>query len=256
MTTFDTGLTTGLTSNGTSTAANTTTSTASSPSTIRPVAFDLYRDIHKAIRSELFGVATEIARVDPSDAIAIDAVHAQIRRMISFLADHAEHEDGVIQPVLTEQLPALADRVADEHETLERRMAGLLDLSAACAGSANRRFALHQLYLEWTAFTAGYLLHIDLEERVIGPALEDAVGVPRVIEMHEAIVGSIPPPEMAAALALMLPAMNLDDRVDMLGGMRMGAPAEVFSSVWNLTRSVLTADDFAAVSARFGFDAK
>ncbi|MGD9792085.1 MAG: hemerythrin domain-containing protein [Acidimicrobiia bacterium] len=219
-------------------------------STIRPVTFDLYRDIHKAIRSELFAVATEIARVDPSDAIAVNALHTHVQRMISFLVDHAEHEDGVIQPVLVEQLPALADRVADEHETLERRMAGLLDLSTACVATGNRRFALHQLYLEWSAFIAGYLLHIDLEERVIGPAVEDAVGVPRVIEMHEAIVGSIPPPDMAAALALMLPAMNLDDRVEMLGGMRMGAPAEVFSSVWNLTRSVLACDDFDAVSNR------
>ena len=44
---------------------------------------------------------------------------------------------------------------------------------------------------------------------------------------------------MAASLAFMLPAMNVDDRAELLGGMRADAPAEVFSGVVSLARSVL-----------------
>ena len=36
---------------------------------------------------------------------------------------------------------------------------------------------------------------------------------------------------MAKSLALMLPAMNIDDRTELLGGMQQGAPAEVFAGV-------------------------
>jgi hypothetical protein len=57
---------------------------------------------------------------------------------------------------------------------------------------------------------------------------------------------------MAKALALMLPAMNIDDRTEMLGGMQQEAPAPVFESVWGLTRSVLTPGDFRALAARLG----
>ena len=48
---------------------------------------------------------------------------------------------------------------------------------------------------------------------------------------------------MAQSLALMLPAMNVDGRTELLGGMRAGAPAEVFEGVWSLAGSVLDPTD-------------
>ena len=55
---------------------------------------------------------------------------------------------------------------------------------------------------------------------------------------------------MARSLAVMLPAMNLDDRAELLGGMRAGAPAEVFQGVWSLAGSVLAPADRAALATR------
>ncbi|MEZ5238255.1 MAG: hypothetical protein R2716_04710 [Microthrixaceae bacterium] len=60
-----------------------------------------------------------------------------------------------------------------------------------------QRSAAHALYLELAAFTGTYLAHQDLEERGVMPALEVAVGPEKVGEMFGAIVGSIPPEEMA-----------------------------------------------------------
>ena len=57
------------------------------------------------------------------------------------------------------------------------------------------------------------------------------------------------------SLPLMLPAMNVDDRVELLGGMRANAPAEVFAGVWSLAGSVLAPADRAAVAARLGLAA-
>ena len=39
--------------------------------------------------------------------------------------------------------------------------------------------------------------------------------------------------------------MNIDDRTDMLGGMKAGAPPEVFAGLWGLVGSVLTPADYA-----------
>ena len=44
--------------------------------------------------------------------------------------------------------------------------------------------------------------------------------------------------------------MNIDDRAELLGGMRAGAPAEVFQGVWSLVGSVLEADDLRALARR------
>ncbi|MGZ4702187.1 MAG: hypothetical protein ACXV98_13315, partial [Ilumatobacteraceae bacterium] len=70
--------------------------------------------------------------------------------------------------------------------------------------------------------------------------------------IHDAIIGNMPPQQLVAGLALMLPAMNVDDRTELLGGMRATAPAEAFAGVWSLAKSVLTSDDHRAVAVRLG----
>ena len=57
---------------------------------------------------------------------------------------------------------------------------------------------------------------------------------------------------MARSLAFMLPAMNVDDRTEMLGGMRMAAPPEAFEAVVSLAAVVLTPGDYTALAARLG----
>ena len=97
-----------------------------------------------------------------------------------------------------------------------------------------------------------YLAHQDVEERLVLPALERAIGPEAVEDIHRAIVSSIPPDQMARSLAVMLPAMNIDNRADMLGGMRAGAPAQIFEGVWGLANAVLDSADVDALSRRLG----
>lgn len=216
------------------------------------VAADLYRDIHKAIRAELFSLAGTAGGLDPSDPDGRAALADHVRSVVEQLTSHAEHEDRVIQPVVEQHLPALAEIIAVDHHSLEERMDGLLEMAAAAvvAPRAELRARVHHLYLELSSFTGAYLHHQDVEERVVMPGLEAAVGVDAVLEMHEAIVSSIPPEEMARSLAVMLPAMNVEDRVEMLGRMRAAAPAEAFDAVWRLAGSVLTVPDRIAVATR------
>lgn len=221
---------------------------------IREVAFDLYRDIHKAIRTELFSAVTTAASLDPADGIGRGALSRQVHDTVAFLVAHAEHEDGAIQPALELHLPDLAEQIEADHHALEARMDDLCAMAneAAALTSADPRFRLHRLHLELASFTSSYLAHQDVEERVVMPALEREIGVEAVIGIHGAIIGSIPPDEMARSLALMLPAMNVDDRTELLGGMRAQAPAEVFEGVWGLAGSVLEPCDLETLARRLG----
>ena len=146
---------------------------------------------------------------------------------MEMLEGHAEHEDKAIQPALEANLPDLAARIEADHELVSAREIGLMALADSSVESP-QVFALravHRLYLELADFTGVYLAHQDVEERLVLPALERAIGPEAVEDIHRAIVSSIPPDQMARSLAVMLPAMNIDDRADMLGGMRAGAPA-------------------------------
>jgi hypothetical protein len=233
----------------------TSTSAALAGEAFELAAFDLYRDIHKGIRSELFALTGAAGSVDPSDVCGRLDLAAHVGSVAIVLGSHAEHEDAVIEPALHEHAPELADRIATDHVLLEATYDRIHDLagSLAAAGTEQRRLA-HQLYLELTAFTSSYLAHQLIEERVVMPLLERALGVDAIIGMHVAIVGSIPPEQMAQSLAFMLPAMNVDDRTELLGGMRMSAPAEAFDGVVSLARSVLVASDFRALAERLGLD--
>lgn len=217
-----------------------------------PVTLDLYRDIHKAIRAELFAVTGTAGRIDPAQGIARAALAGHIGDLADLLVQHAEHEDAAIQPALEAHLPELAERVEVDHLTIEACIVDLQEMAAEAAALAvtDPDGKVHRLYLALAAFTSDYLEHQDIEERVIMPALEEAVGVEEVVAIHQTILAAIPPAEMARSLALMLPAMNIDNRAELLGGMRAGAPAEVFEGVWGLAGSVLEPDDFAALATR------
>jgi hypothetical protein len=221
------------------------------PNPFQLATLDLYRDIHKGIRAELFAVTLAAGRVDPSDEVGRRAVAGHVASVGEVLEGHAEHEDAAIEPALFVHAPELADRITADHFALEGTFARIQELAAEAAdATTDQRRLTHLLYLDLASFTSTYLTHQDLEERVVMPTLERSLGREPVIAIHQAIVGSIPPDQMARSLAFMLPAMNLDDRTELLGGLRMGAPAEVFSGVMSLARSVLDPIDYGFLAER------
>jgi hypothetical protein len=219
-----------------------------------PVTVDLYRDIHKGIRAELFAVTLEAGRADPGAVADRTAVAGHVRAVVEVLESHASHEDRAIQPMLEVHLPALAARIQADHERFTGRTAELASLAddVAQSGSRHAPTAVRSLYFELAEFTGVYLAHQDLEERTVLRALDHVLGPDALLRIHGAIIASIPPDEMARSLAFMLPAMNIDDRAQLLGGMRLAAPPPVFEGVWALASTVLGPSDQGALATRMG----
>ena len=219
---------------------------------LQQVSHDLYLDIHKGIRRDLFALTERAGNVDPSFRSGRVDLAEHLDRTVDLLVQHAHHEDTYAQPSIEKFLPDLAAEIETDHERIEGRMVRLQEMAydAINAMPSAQRFSVHRLYIELASFTSEYLAHQDLEERLVMPALEKAVGVEVVMGIHGAIVGSIPPDDMAKALALMLPALNIDDRTELLGGIRANAPAPVFEGVWGLAGSVLAPPDFTALGVR------
>jgi hypothetical protein len=159
-----------------------------------------------------------------------------------------------MQPLLEVHTPALADTITSDHERIDGQIAALevlAERSIDAARSARRDLA-HRLYLAIASFTSAYLAHQDFEELEVMPALSLAVGADELAAVHHELIASISPDEMASSLAVMLPAMDIDGRAELLGGLQAGAPPEVFAGVWGLTESVLTDEDARALAARLG----
>ena len=132
-------------------------------------AVDLYRDIHKGIRAELFTVTSTAGSIDPSDRCDHAALADHIASVAAVLESHAHHEDAVIDPVLERHLPQLANEINTDHERLETMFASITDLAGATidAAAAEQRRLLQLLHLDLARFASAYLDHIDLEERAV-----------------------------------------------------------------------------------------
>ncbi len=213
---------------------------------------DLYRDIHKGIRSELFAITSTAGSIDPEQASDCRALAAHVNSTVGVLTMHAEHEDTHIDPVLRELRPDLAEQITSDHTSLDARFAHLSEMADALVESpvGDRRRLVHVVYLELSAFTSRYLTHQLIEENEIMPALTREIGPEACGALHGAIVTSIPPDEMARSLAFMLPAMNTPDRFELLSGIRAGAPAEAFEAIRGLAASVLQPVDYRDLAAR------
>jgi hypothetical protein len=217
-------------------------------------AVDLYRDIHKGIRAELFAVTSAAGNIDPADCGDRRALASHLEQTAWVLESHARHEDEHIDPLLREHLPALAEQVEADHAALETRFSWLVALAVDLvdAPASQQRGGFHLLYLELSGFTSRYLRHQLVEEAQIMPALDRILGPEQCAAVEGAIVGSIAPDEMARFLAFMLPAMNSFDRLEMLTGIRMTAPPPAFDGVVGLARSVLQPSDFQLLATGLG----
>jgi hypothetical protein len=221
---------------------------------LETVTVDLYRDIHKGIRNGLFGVTLAAGQVDPGDRDAVAAVGERWRTMVSILVAHAEHEDAFLQPVLEVLEPSMAEIIAVVHPELEGQLAALEVLADRATDSSvrERRVFVQRMYLGFASFTATYLQHQEFEETQVMPAIAAKVGVDELLALNHAIVTSVTPEQMRRAAPLMLAAMNVEDRVEMLGGAKAGAPPEVFAGMMALTQAVISAADFAQLNTRLG----
>lgn len=218
------------------------------------VPYDIYRDIHKGIRGELFRVTARAGNLDPGERCARERLCEDVQGLFQLLVIHAEHEDDFLQPSIEVHAPFYAEVIASDHIRLEDRMAEIQARveRITTAPAAEQRGRVHHAYRDLACFTSAYLEHQDFEERQVMPALAAVMGVDEVMAIEQAIVGSIPPEMMASSLGIMLPAMNIDDRAELLGGMQAEAPPEVFAGVWALTGSILTPADHQALGSRLG----
>ncbi len=218
-------------------------------------AYDLYREIHKGIRYALFHTTLRAGSLDVADADAIDGLVAAQRELLDLLHSHHEHEDEFVQPLVETHAPALAVTVAAQHGDVAAGMAQLERLADRLATVARpgRHAAAHNLYLDLGRLTSAYLAHQLVEETQVMPALRAAIPTDELVALDWAIRASVPPDEMARAMAFMLPAMDVEERIDMIGGMAM-APPPVFAVLRAAAEAALTPTEWTQVVKRIGLD--
>jgi len=218
-------------------------------------AWDVYREIHKAMRYALFGVTSMAGRTDAADDAGRGALLEEWRDVAFVLEGHHHHEDQFCDPLIARHAPGLRDELEAEHRLADAGIARLRRAAAVLAASgpgAERWPLLRSFHLDLADFTAAYLTHLRYEEDRVMPALSAAMTDEELAEVTTAIRMSVPPPDMCTFIRYMAPAMDHSERVDMLTGMR-AAPPEIFEMFRDAIERCLEADDYRAVAVACGF---
>jgi hypothetical protein len=214
---------------------------------------DFYREIHKGIRYAMFHTTMQAGTVDVADTDQVEQLVDRCTDLIDILHLHHHHEDDFVQPLLASIAPDLSATVEAQHGSVDDgiEQLGLLGRRLSTASHLARSNAAHRLYLDLTRFTAVYLDHQLFEETVVMPTLCAAVPVTELEAVHMTLRQSIPLDVLVDTMGVMLPAMNVAERSDMLAGMSL-APAEVFSVIRSAAESILTPEQFSVVADRIG----
>jgi hypothetical protein len=214
---------------------------------------DMYTAVHKGLRARLFESSRILQGCDFADASRRGEALAHVRGTLEFLDEHAGHEDRFVQPRLADANPQLAERVVEAHQLVEQGGATVSRLVEAI-GTASQEVAVErspELCRSFNVLVSQHLAHMDEEETLANAALWQAYSDEQLRETQGALQGSIAPPRFAEWMQIMLPALNVQERVGMLMGMRAGAPPEVFRAVMQIGREAV-GEPWGAVETALG----
>jgi len=179
---------------------------------------DLFTPIHKGLRRTLFETAIALGRTDFSSVDEIAAAETLVGECLTYLREHAEHEDRHVIPEIARLAPELAATMAEEHPQLERaaievdslwpRFAPLgRDERVAMGGELARRFQ---------ALVAMQLRHMDREEREVNAVFWAGMHDGELAALNRRIVVSIPPARLLTWQSqVLLPALSAPERARM-----------------------------------------
>jgi hypothetical protein len=218
---------------------------------------NFYAGIHRALRAMMADTLLAVGRADPSDPHDVADSCGRLEGLMDLCASHVHHENTHVHPAIEARTPGASGEATQDHvehlHHIDRFRAAARQLRKL--DDTRRAAFLHALYLELSLFVADNLRHMHVEETQHNAALWSTYTDDELRAIHDALVGSIPPAETMQVMRWMVPQMNAPERLQMLGGMRQGAPAPVFQAVLDVVRPHLDARNWAKLMQGLGLPA-
>ncbi|RPH45777.1 MAG: hypothetical protein EHM87_04910 [Burkholderiales bacterium] len=211
---------------------------------------DLYGLVHKGLRAFMFDTLARMGRCDANDPQDLADTLSATRQLLAVLHGHLHHENDFVHAALEARRPGASRPTAEDHEGHEQAIAAL-EAAVDELGSidaARRPRAAYRLYLRLARFVAENLEHMEVEETHLTALLRDAFDDTELAAIHERLVASIPPEELATVHRWIFVGITHDERVGMLSAMREHAPAPVFEGSVARCRDLLAPRDWAKLA--------
>jgi hypothetical protein len=218
---------------------------------------DLYAGIHKALRALMADTLLALGRADCEDALELAQVTQRVLQLLDSCRSHLRHENEFVHGAMEARAPGSSSQIAHEHAEHEQEIAALAAQATAllnCEAAARAAGTL-ALYRALALFIAHNFEHMHVEETAHNAVLWARYTDAELIEIHNALVASIPPEEMMFTLRWLVPYMNPAERAAMMADMRAHAPAPAFAAALDVVRPHLGEREWTRLAASLGLDA-
>ncbi|HYM59741.1 MAG TPA: hemerythrin domain-containing protein [Thermoanaerobaculia bacterium] len=208
---------------------------------------NLYKPVHKGIRSMLLDLTLKSGRVDWNDRAAVSAFGASARAVFEILESHAAVENAFIAPLLERFAPRVAAIIGSGHDEQEQILPALLaEIESFDSNAADAIGAGHAIVVRLSRFAGESLAHMADEEELAMTAMQSALDDEALFDLDRRIAASIPPEKLQQFGPVMMAALNHADRLQMLNNLQ-DAGAQKFAFGMLLAAQVLSPEDYAAL---------
>ena len=216
--------------------------------------FDIYRQIHKAMRACMCDALLAAGQFDPMDDGARAQFLTRVREMLSFARAHLDKEDKFVHPAMDARAPGSSKKTAEDHTGHQQAFRELDEtLDALEQGSIlEKPAAAHALYGKLAHFVGENLLHMQVEESANNEILWRTHSDQEILALECAIVASLSPQERAYSAQWMLPFANPQERLHMLRAMQPMMPPEAFAGLLRMLEAKLSPENWRQLEMALG----
>ena len=226
---------------------------------------DLFTPVHKGLRAMIYGLSTRLQTNDFADIEATRRLVVDLENnfaaaqsagcILCAFAHHAHAEESVIFPPTSRGANALITDLIKEHHELTRRELEIGKSARGLLGLSNpeERIAAGVRVNQMANELFGvYIGHMNREEAELVPVMREHFSDQEQLAMQGTIIATFPPDQLMALLGWMLPALNVTELSELLGGVKQMAPPPLMKAVTELCDVRVDPTRWAAVKLRVG----
>lgn len=226
---------------------------------------DLFTSIHKGLRSMIYQLGTRLQTNDFTDLAATSALVTDLEHdfavarsagcIVCVLHHHAEDEESVIFPSVSNFDGSLITTLVNDHHELTRRELALGKSAHELLAMKEAEARLHagvRLNQSANDLFAAYITHMNREDNELVPLMRKKFTNEQMAEMRGKIMGGMPPERLFAILGWMLPSLNVHELSELISGLQKGAPPPLVQGVVSLCAAKVEPTRWKAVRDRVG----
>jgi hypothetical protein len=204
--------------------------------------FDIYRNIHMALRALMMETLSAVGRMDAEDEAERAPILAQIRFLLAFCQMHLEKENRFVHPAMESRAPGSTASIAADHVEHVQAFANLeSDIALVETAGANAKpEAAFALYRNLGLFVGENFVHMYEEETVNNAVLWRTHSDPEIAAIEQAIIAQVPPEMKPQVMRWMLPALSPQARAQLFRLMAPTMPPQMVQGILMMLKTHLS----------------